>query len=129
LIYLDTSVLLARLFAEGRAPSDAIWARPLVSSRLLEFEVINRIHARSAARSHAADARQLIDRVSLLELAPQVLARALMPFPLPVRTLDALHLATMDFLRTQGQTLELATYDQRLATAGRALGFPLAELG
>ena len=128
MIYLDTSVLLARLFAEGRSPPDVFWSQTFVSSRLLEFEVFNRVHARGAGASHAADARHFIDRVSLLELSARVLARALLPFPLPVRTLDALHLATMDFLRDQGQTLVVATYDQRLAAAAMALGFPLAEV-
>ncbi len=128
MIYLDTSVVLARLFAEGRSPPDAFWSQAFVASRLLEYEVFNRVHARSAGASHGTDARHFVDRVSLLELSAQVLARALQPFPLPVRTLDALHLATMDFLRGQGQTLELATYDQRLATAAKALGFPLAEV-
>ena len=126
MIYLDTSVVLARLFAEDRSPPDAFWANTFVSSRLLEFEVFNRVHARSAGRSHGADARQLVDRVSLVELSARVLERALLPFPQPVRTLDALHLATMDFLRTQGQTLTLATYDQRLAAGATALGFALA---
>ena len=37
-------------------------------------------------------------------------------------------LPTMDFLRAQGQMLQLATYDQRLAAAAQALGFPLAEV-
>lgn len=128
MIYLDTSVVLARLFAEGRSPSDALWSKPLVSSRLLEFEVFNRVHARGAGLSHGGAARHFVDRVSLLELSTHVLARALMPFPLPVRTLDALHLATMDFLRGQGQALELATYNQRLAAAAAALGFPPAEI-
>ena len=128
MIYLDASVLLARLFAEGRSPPDAFWSQTLVSSRLLEIEVFNRVHACGAGTSHAVDARHFVDRVNLLELSARVLARALLPFPLPVRTLDALHLATMDFLRGQGQTLELATYDQRLATAAKALGFPLAEV-
>lgn len=128
MIYLDTSVVLARLFAEGRSPPDVFWSQAFVSSRLLEFEVFNRVHARSAGPSYAADARHFIDRVNLLELSAHVLARALLPFPLPVRTLDALHLATMDFLRSQGQTLELATYDLRLGAAARTLGFPLAKL-
>jgi antitoxin (DNA-binding transcriptional repressor) of toxin-antitoxin stability system len=39
LIYLDSSVALAQLFGEGRSPPDALWQEPLVSSRLLEFEV------------------------------------------------------------------------------------------
>jgi predicted nucleic acid-binding protein len=128
LIYLDTSVVLARLFAEGHSPPDAFWSQAFVASRLLEFEVFNRIHARGAGASHGIDARHLVDRVSLLELSARVVARALQPFPVPVRTLDALHLASMDFLRGQGQMLELATYDQRLATAAQALGFPLAAV-
>jgi predicted nucleic acid-binding protein len=126
LIYLDTSVLLARLFAEDRRPPDAIWSQPLVSSRLLEFEVFNRVHARGAGSTHGAQARHFIDRVNLLELSAPVLARALLPFPSPVRTLDALHLATMDFMRAQGLALEVATYDQRLATAASAIGFALS---
>lgn len=128
MIYLDTSVVLARLFAEDHLPPDALWSQPLVSSRLLEFEVFNRVNGRGLGSSHGEDARQLIGRVSLLELAPQVLQRALAPFPAPVRTLDALHLATMDFLRSHGQTLELASYDKRLAAAAQALGFALAEV-
>jgi hypothetical protein len=64
----------------------------------------------------------------LIELAPPVLARALEPFPLPIRTLDALHLASIDFLRIRGQTIELATYDDRLAAAARALRIPLVAL-
>ena len=128
MIYLHTSVVLARLFAEDHLPPDALWSWPLVSSRLLEFEVFNRVNGRGLGSSHGEDARQLIGRVSLLELAPQVLQRALAPFPAPVRTLDALHLATMDFLRSHGQTLELASYDKRLAAAAQALGFALAEV-
>jgi predicted nucleic acid-binding protein len=128
LIYLDSSVVLAQLFAEDRSPPHGFWSQAFVSSRLLEFEVFNRVHARGGAPSYAAGARHFVDRVSLLELSARVLARALQPFPLPVRTLDALHLATMDFLRLQGLTLELATYDERLAAAAAMLGFPRAEV-
>lgn len=127
MVYLDSSVVLAQLFAEDRSPPQTFWAQPFVASRLLEFEVFNRVHARGAAASHADDARRLVDRVSLLEMSAQVLGRALLPFAQPVRTLDALHLATMDFLRAQGLGLVLATYDQRLAAAAVALGFPLAD--
>lgn len=127
MIYLDTSVVLARLFAEDRSPPDRLWAQPLIASRLLEFEVFNRVHARAAGLSHGADARRLIDRVNLLEMSGPVLQRALLPFAAPLRTLDALHLATMDFLRGQGLSLSIATYDMRLATAALELGFPLAD--
>jgi predicted nucleic acid-binding protein len=127
LIYLDTSVLLARLFAEDRSPPDAFWSQTFVSSRLLEFEVFNRVHARGAVPSHGGDARQLVDRVNLLEMSAAVLGRALRPFAQPVRTLDALHLATMDFLRSQGVSLDLATYDARLAAAATGEGFTLVD--
>ena len=63
-----------------------------------------------------------------LELLPNVLARALEPFPAPVRTLDALHLASIEFLRSRGQRVELASYDDRLIAAARSLGIPIAAL-
>jgi len=45
-----------------------------------------------------------------------------------VRTLDALHLASIEFLRGQGQTIELATYDDRMAAAAQELGIELLGL-
>ena len=45
MIYLDSSVALAYLLAEDRFPPDILWDQPLVSSRLLECEVWNRINA------------------------------------------------------------------------------------
>jgi predicted nucleic acid-binding protein len=113
LIYLDTSVALAHLLAEDRAPPDRLWKEPLISSRLIEYEIWTRIHAR---------------KLALIELATPVLARALEPFPKPVRTLDALHLASMEFLREQGQSVTLASYDERLISGARALRFPLYKL-
>jgi predicted nucleic acid-binding protein len=122
-IYIDTSVLLAQLLAEDRLPEAALWEETLVSSRLLEYEVWTRLNALRLAGTHGEDARTLIGRVALLELAPQVLARALEPFPVEVRTLDALHLASLQFLKDQGQRVTLATYDGRLGAAAEALGF------
>jgi hypothetical protein len=66
--------------------------------------------------------------VTLIDLLPLVLARALEPFPTPVGTLDGLHMATVEFLRAGGQEIELASYDQRLVDCARACGvaiFPL----
>jgi predicted nucleic acid-binding protein len=128
-IYVDSSVLLAQLLAEDRFPHPSLWGQPsLVTSRLSEYEVWNRINARSLATSHGEHVRHLFARLAFLELEPPVLARALEPFPVAVRTLDALHLASIAFLRTLGQKPELATYDVRLAQAAEALGVPLASL-
>ena len=122
MIYLDSSVALAHLLAEDRTPPPGLWEEPLAASRLLQYEVWVRVHARRLEVSHGGMVRDLLDGVAYIELAPPVLARALDPFPVPVRTLDALHLATMEFLRAQGEPIELATYDRRMRTAARALG-------
>jgi predicted nucleic acid-binding protein len=128
-IYVDTSVVLAQLLAEDRFPEPAFWQQgPLVSSRLLEYEVWNRINSRTLGPSHGEDVRLLLGRLAFIELAPPVLARALEPFPIAVRTLDALHLATIEFLRGVGQRPTLASYDRRLADAAAALDIPLAAL-
>lgn len=128
MIYLDTSVALAALFAEPHRPPDRIWREALVASRLLEYELMVRVNARGLGADAVAAANALVDGLALVELNPAVLARALRPFPMAVRTLDALHLATMVFLRSQGLEIEVATYDKRLAAAALALGFPLAAV-
>jgi predicted nucleic acid-binding protein len=127
-IYLDTSVALAELLAEDRWPPAALWSETLVASRLLEYELWTRLHAERLGESHGDAARALLSRVALLELAPPVLERALRPFPLPVRTLDALHLASIEFLRGRGQRVRLASYDARLNRAATELGIELASV-
>lgn len=122
MIYLDTSVALAHLLGETRRPPASLWAEPLISSRLLQLELWCRLNARGLGASHGEAARQLLGRVALVELASPVLERALEPFPAPVRTLDAMHLATLSFLHAQGQPVPLATYDERLAAGASALG-------
>jgi len=127
-IYLDTSVALAHLLAEDRAPPEKHWDEHLISSRLLEYEIWTRINSRRLGQSHGGEVRSLLGRVACVELAPLVLPRALEPFPSPVRTLDALHLAAIEFLHKQGQTVALASYDARKIAAARALQFTIYPL-
>ena len=122
MIYLDTSVVLAQVFAAQIAPPAALWRETLISSRLLVYEFWNRVHARRLPPSQMDEARALLGAVSFVELAPPVLARALEPFPVAVATLDSMHLATIDYLRGRGADVELASYDERLLAAARALG-------
>jgi hypothetical protein len=128
LIYLDSSVALAQLFGEGRVPPASLWGEPLVSSRLIEYEVWNRVNARGLPAVLGDEVRALIGRLRLVALTPVVLARALQPFALPVRTLDGLHLATIEFIRLEGEAVELASYDNRLLAAARSLGITLSPL-
>lgn len=111
------------MLAEDRCPADELWSTTLVSSRVLEYEMWTRIHARGLTKSHGDAVRALLARVAILELSPTVLTRALEPFPVPVRTLDALHLASADFLRSQSQAIEFLSYDERLLAAARRMGF------
>jgi hypothetical protein len=126
-IYVDTSIAIAHLLAEDRVPAESLWRETLVSSRLLEYELWVRIHARGLAGSHGEAAGQLIARIALLELDRRVLARAREPFPLPLRTLDALHLGSLLYLISAGQQVSLASYDDRMRKAARELEIPVAD--
>jgi hypothetical protein len=58
----------------------------------------------------------------------EVLTRALEPLPLSPKTLDALHLATMNFLRRRGQSVTLASLDRRLLAAAASIGIAAEPL-
>ena len=48
--------------------------------------------------------------------------------PARVRTLDALHLASLEYLRDRRLEVRLATYDRRMAEAARAMHVPRVRL-
>lgn len=128
MIYVDTSVILAQLLAEDRKPPTSLWEESLVSSRLLEYETWTRINALKLASSHGDATRELLGRVSFVELSPVVLQRALEPFPVPVRTLDALHLASIAFMEERRLDIALASYDARMTNAAKRLKLRLHDL-
>jgi hypothetical protein len=127
-IYVDASVALAYLLAEERRPAIAFWQTALIASRLLEYEVWRRLHALGLSGARGDIARELLARIAMIELSPLVLARALEPFPQPIRTLDALHLATLDFLRQRRLEPALASYDQRMVAAARSMGIAITAM-
>jgi hypothetical protein len=75
----DVTLHQGCLLAEDRSPPGSIWKETLVASRLLEYEVWNRIHAGRLARSHGEAVRALIDHLTRIELVPPDL-----PFPVLV---------------------------------------------
>ena len=127
MIYIDTSVVLAHLLAEDRKAPPDVWLERLVSSRLLEYEVWVRLNARGLGPTHGEAAREILGRVAFVELHPEVLARALEPFPHPVGTLDALHLASLEYVRARGVSIRLATFDRRMVEVARALRVALVD--
>ncbi|MEX0875673.1 MAG: PIN domain-containing protein [Actinomycetota bacterium] len=126
--YVDASIVIAQVLSEDRRPARSFWEGPLVSSRLVEYEMWARINGRRLSASHGEAAQQLLSRFSFVELSPIVLARALEPFPIQVRTLDALHLASVHFLRERRIDVSLATYDLRMAGAARAMDLPIRAM-
>jgi hypothetical protein len=123
--YIDSSVALASVLTEVRQPPEALWTKRLFSSRSLEYEVWNRIFAKSMGDTHRGEIEVMLRKIDLVELSRDCLRRALRPL---VRALDGLHLATMAHLCEQGETVELASYDNCLLGAAEALGILLAAL-
>ena len=127
MIYLDSSVALAQIRSEDRRPDAYFWLQPMISSRLLQYEVWNRLHAYQASAYRHGKARQVLQRLVWVEMSGDALVRALAPFPAPVRTLDGLHLATMSYLQARGTEVRLASYDIRLLEAAAQMGFGTIE--
>ena len=127
MIYLDSSVLVAQLLSEDRRPPASLWDSPLASSRLLEVESWTALHARGK-EGLGGRLSLLLARLSILEMEEPVLERATRPFPVPVRALDAIHLATADYLRELGEDVSIATYDGRMAAVAREMGFETIPL-
>ena len=128
MIYVDTSVALAWILAEDRRPPASLWSESVVSSRLLQYELTNRLHAYGMTPPHEKLAREILSVLSFVELAVPVLQRALKPFPMPVRTLDALHLASFAFLLDQTNDVSLASYDGRMISVAEAMGHRIHDL-
>jgi predicted nucleic acid-binding protein len=63
-------------------------------------------------------------RCAVVAVTSDVLVRAGRPFPVePVRTLDAVHLATVEFLGEPPQLVTIVTRDDRVRANARALGY------
>jgi predicted nucleic acid-binding protein len=103
---------------------DRVLIRATVLDELLESDLVGR-----QARLNAVSARW-----TLLGLDEEIIERARRPFPAePVRTLDAIHLASALTARKAVPDLAMLALDGRIRTAANRLGFllvpPDAELG
>jgi hypothetical protein len=127
-IYLDSSVALAHIQVEARRPPAEFWTNHLVASRLLQYETWTRLHAAGRGKSHGEDARILLAGITLIELSPEILDPLIDGLRMPLKTLDAIHLVTLLWLVQRQVPVELATYDEQLASAARRLGIGIHEL-
>ncbi len=129
--YLDTSVLLRLVLREPGALDDLRSCEAFVSSELLAVEALrslDRLRLQGALTTDEAVKRRVVvtewlEAVDLVVLQRPILARACDPFPVPLGTLDALHLATILVWRERmGRAVVLATHDPALALAARSFG-------
>ncbi len=129
--YLDSSVIVRRVLDEPGHELDWSQIDETASSSLAEvecFRALDRlrlIHAIDDV-AHARLREQMFrafETCEILEVSRAVFERAAMPFPTILRTLDALHLATILLYReAKGTPVRMATHDRALARACRAMG-------
>ncbi len=133
---MESSALLAALLQGDTADRDAIRAPGrLITSQLTLAEAHRAVlRARLAGRLETEDERRLIRgletfsrRCELITVSEQVLIRAGRPFPVePVRTLDAIHLASVELLGEPPQLVTVVARNARVAGNARALGYVVA---
>lgn len=134
MLYLDTSAVLRAVLETGTSPAleERIRsARLLVSSRLALVESCRAlIRLRTLAGAPEArlvelerDVAAIWARCELWEINRNVCETACaVAASRPLRTLDAIHLATFVLARRRFQGLELLTADERLHEAAIGLG-------
>jgi predicted nucleic acid-binding protein len=123
--YLDTSafIKLVRSEPESAALRRELAGRELLSSALLTVE--GRRAARRYGELAARRARAALTAITLLPLDEPILEAAADLDPAELRSLDALHLATVVSLR---EDLErMYCYDTRLTDAAQALGIAVSQ--
>lgn len=133
-LYAESSAVLAWLLDEPTAPAVRRLlskAEVVIASDLTLIECDRVLHRAAALRelteAEAADRRAHLsaaaDHWHMLRIAGEVVDRARQPFPGdPIRTLDALHLASLLVARSAVAGLRLLSLDERVRRAARGLG-------
>ncbi len=136
-LYAESSAVLAWLLGEEAAPRvrRALAAADMVLASDLTLVECDRVLIRAVAlgdttEAAAADRRALLNTAAahwnVLRIGPEIVDRARQPFPgEPIRTLDALHLASALVARSAVAGVEFLSLDDRIRTVAGRLGFRL----
>lgn len=119
--YLDSSAIVKLAVEEPNSQALRRYLRrrgPLVSSALARAEVLRALLDEGEAG--LARGREVLDHINLIRLNDRILAAAGTLLPAELRSLDAVHLATA--LQLDAEVRQVVTYDERMATAAKALG-------
>jgi len=133
--YLDSSVVLRKLFNEPDPIKNLSKFDTLVSSSLLKTEcmrVFSRLRLTGAASQEQlltiqGSLHTLIDSIDLIFVSQEILDKAGEDFPTPLKTLDALHYATfLIYQKTIGEPVTFVTHDIVLARTAKAMAMKFA---
>lgn len=129
-VYVDSSVVLRVVLGERNRLRTWSKITNAVSSELIRLECLRTID-RARIRldlqdkqiaNHRAEVLETLDTFNLIALDSVILGRAADPFPTLLGSLDAIHLASALLAREEFEGLTLATHDDELAIAARAVG-------
>jgi len=131
--YIESSALVAALLERDRDALKSIRSRGRRVTSALTFAEAGRaiLRARAAARLTADQEqaavralRQFERRCFVVAVTDAILARVRRPFPIePIRTLDAVHLATTEWLGEPPRSIVVVTRDVRVRDNAQALGY------
>ena len=133
--YVESSALVAALLEHDTDVTKRLPAgtRRVTSALTLSEAGRAIIRARTTGRLSAEDEKAAVRalrtferRCFVLDVNQAVLDRVRRPFPVePIRTLDAIHLATAELLGEAPQLVTIVTRDERVRANARALGYTI----
>jgi predicted nucleic acid-binding protein len=125
-IYLDSSAIVKLAVREPESLALRRYIRrrqPLVSSALARTEVLRALLP--AGDDAVTRGQVVLQRVDLVRVNDRILNAAGLLRPTELRSLDAIHLATAQELGDELRAL--VTYDDRMATAAKQLGYRIIQ--
>jgi hypothetical protein len=130
---MESSALVAALLEHDTVARKPLPAGTQHVTSALTFAEASRaiIRARATGRLTAVEEQAAVRalrtferRCFILDVDRAVLARVRRPFPIePIRTLDAVHLASTELLGEAPQLITIVTRDARVRDNARALGY------
>jgi uncharacterized protein len=128
-IYLDTAAVVKLIRVEPESAALVQWlnqqsVQPLVASALIEIELPRAL--RRSQPEVLGMAAAVLRRLHRIEIDAAVRATAAAYVEPTLRALDAIHLATAEFLIASGKPITaFVTYDKRLSEAALRVGLPV----
>jgi predicted nucleic acid-binding protein len=130
--YLDSSVLLRVLLNQSQKLTNFKDLKRPVASKLLKPEclrTLDRLRVRGALTEDnfikaSEDLYEALDSIEFIEIDHRILERVGSSFPLPLGTLDAIHLSSALLWRESfNVSIDFLTHDDELGKVARVFGF------